>query len=41
MPPPNAVVYLPADYGERYLLRVAAKYGRHALLGGEDYGIGV
>jgi hypothetical protein len=29
--PPDAFVYVPGDFGERQLLRVAAKYGRAAL----------
>ena len=29
--PERAMVYLPAEYGERYLLRIAAKYGAAAL----------
>jgi hypothetical protein len=36
--PEEALVYLPAEYGERFLLRVAAKYGHHALFEGEDEG---
>lgn len=40
-PPPDAVVYLPAEYGERYLLRVAAKYGHHAIFEGGADGNGV
>jgi hypothetical protein len=31
--PDDALIYLPADYGERYLLRVLAKYGNQALFG--------
>jgi hypothetical protein len=34
-PPPDALLYLPADYGERYLLRVLAKYGSGVLLQAE------
>jgi hypothetical protein len=29
--PEEALVYLPSDYGERHLLRIAAKYGESAL----------
>jgi hypothetical protein len=29
--PDDAVLYLPSDYGERYLLRVVAKYGEQAI----------
>jgi hypothetical protein len=29
--PENGLVYLPSDYGERHLLRIAAKYGEGAL----------
>lgn len=36
--PENALVYLPAEYGERFLPRVAAKYGPQALFEGEDEG---
>jgi hypothetical protein len=39
--PEDALVYLPAEYGERFLLRVAAKYGRHTLFEGGDDGIRV
>ncbi|HEX6123357.1 MAG TPA: hypothetical protein VFY89_09360, partial [Ktedonobacterales bacterium] len=38
--PADALVYLPAEYGERFLLRVAAKYGHHALFEGGDEGEG-
>lgn len=31
--PDDALIYLPAEYGERYLLRVLAKYGNQALSG--------
>ena len=31
--PDDALLYVPADYGERYLLRVMAKYGQEALFG--------
>lgn len=31
--PEDALIYLPAEYGERYLLRVLAKYGDQALFG--------
>lgn len=31
--PDDALIYLPAGYGERYLLRVLAKYGNQALFG--------
>lgn len=31
LPPADALVYLPSEYGERLLVRVAAKYGEHAL----------
>lgn len=30
-PPDDALLYLPSDYGERHLLRIAAKYGEGAL----------
>lgn len=29
--PEDALLYLPSDYGERHLLRIAAKYGARAL----------
>lgn len=29
--PDDALLYLPSDYGERHLLRIAAKYGESAL----------
>ncbi len=29
--PEDALIYLPSDYGERFLLRIAAKYGERAL----------
>jgi hypothetical protein len=29
--PDDALLYLPSDYGERHLLRIAAKYGERAL----------
>jgi hypothetical protein len=32
-PPADALIYLPSEYGERYLLRAAAKYGAQALFG--------
>lgn len=35
---PDAVVYLPSEYGERYLLRVVAKYGDQILRQGGRYG---
>jgi hypothetical protein len=31
-PPDDALIYLPSEYGERYLLRVAAKYGPEAIM---------
>jgi hypothetical protein len=31
--PANSLLYLPSKYGERYLLRAAAKYGHDALFG--------
>lgn len=34
--PEDSIVYLPSDYGERYLLRAAAKYGAQALFGRGD-----
>jgi hypothetical protein len=35
--PGDALAYVPGDYGERYLLRVVAKYGPEALFqGGAD-----
>jgi hypothetical protein len=34
--PENAFVYMPSEYGERFLLRALAKYGPHAVLQGED-----
>jgi hypothetical protein len=33
--PDDAMVFLPADYGERYLLRVLAKYDLRAMLRGK------
>ena len=33
--PDDALVFVPSEYGERYLLRVAAKYGPEAVLGEE------
>ena len=30
-PPNDTFIYLPSDYGERFLLRIAAKYGERAL----------
>ncbi|HEV8192914.1 MAG TPA: hypothetical protein VGP82_15725 [Ktedonobacterales bacterium] len=38
--PENAFVYVPAEYGERFLLRALAKYGPHAVLQGENNGVG-
>lgn len=37
-PPPDetAVIYCPSEYGERFLLRVAAKYGHEAVLSSEE-----
>lgn len=34
-PPDDALAYLPSDYGERYLLRAAGKYGARAVFGEE------
>ena len=34
-PPADALVFVPSEYGERYLLRVAAKYGPEAVFGEE------
>ncbi|MFI5272748.1 MAG: hypothetical protein ACHQ4H_06910 [Ktedonobacterales bacterium] len=34
--PDNTLIYVPADYGERHLLRLAAKYGEQALFQGDD-----
>jgi hypothetical protein len=34
-PPDDALVFLPSEYGERYLLRAAAKYGARAVFGAE------
>jgi hypothetical protein len=31
--PQDALVYVPSEYGERYLLRAIAKYGQRAVLG--------
>ncbi|WP_410969238.1 hypothetical protein, partial [Salmonella sp. SAL04284] len=31
MLPVDAFLYVPADYGERHLVRIAAKYGTEAL----------
>ena len=39
--PPEALVYLTAEYGERTLLRVTAKYGMQALGKDADDGTGV
>ncbi len=36
--PDDALVYVPADYGERHLLRLVAKYGPEALFQGDDTG---
>ena len=36
--PDDALVYVPADYGERHLLRLVAKYGPEALFQGNDVG---
>jgi hypothetical protein len=38
--PENAFVYVPSEYGERFLLRALAKYGPHAVLQGENNGVG-
>jgi hypothetical protein len=38
--PENAFVYVPSEYGERFLLRALAKYGPHAVLQGETHGVG-
>jgi len=35
-PPADALIYLPNEYGERYLLRVVAKYGLRAISGGGE-----
>lgn len=35
--PPDAFVYVPAEYGERHLVRIAAKYGAEALF--QQYGV--
>jgi hypothetical protein len=34
-PPDDALVFVPSEYAERYLLRVAAKYGPEAVFGEE------
>jgi hypothetical protein len=34
-PPDDMLVFVPSEYGERYLLRVAAKYGPEAVFGEE------
>ncbi|HEY7782034.1 MAG TPA: hypothetical protein VIC85_17730 [Ktedonobacterales bacterium] len=36
--PDDAFVYVPGDYGERYLLRAASKYGVEAVLPPDDAG---
>lgn len=36
--PDDAFAYVPADYGERHLLRLVAKYGPEALFQGDDEG---
>ncbi|HZC06410.1 MAG TPA: hypothetical protein VE338_12305 [Ktedonobacterales bacterium] len=36
--PQDALVYLPSEYGERHLLRIAAKYGESALYATPDGG---
>ncbi|HKS70854.1 MAG TPA: hypothetical protein VJQ45_10560, partial [Ktedonobacterales bacterium] len=36
--PDDALLYVPADYGERHLLRLVAKYGPEALFQGDDEG---
>jgi len=38
--PENAFVYVPSEYGERFLLRALAKYGPDAVLQGENNGVG-
>ena len=38
--PDDALLYLPAEYGERYLMRVVAKYGVEAIMQGEGPGVG-
>jgi hypothetical protein len=38
--PDDALLYLPSEYGERYLLRVVAKYGVEAIVQGEEPGAG-
>lgn len=36
--PDDALIYVPADYGERHLLRLVAKYGPGALFQDDDTG---
>lgn len=36
--PDDALIYVPAEYGERHLLRLVAKYGPEALFQGDDTG---
>lgn len=36
--PDDALIYVPAEYGERHLLRLVAKYGPEALFQGDDAG---
>lgn len=36
--PDDALAYVPADYGERHLLRLVGKYGAEALFQGDDIG---
>jgi hypothetical protein len=31
-PPDDALIYVPSEYGERYLLRAVGKYGQHAVI---------
>ena len=35
VPPNDALAFVPSEYGERYLLRLAAKYGPEAIFGEE------
>ncbi|HET9110923.1 MAG TPA: hypothetical protein VFN78_08880 [Ktedonobacterales bacterium] len=36
--PDDALIYLPSEYGERFLLRIAAKYGEGALFAASSLG---
>lgn len=38
--PENAFVFVPSEYGERFMLRALAKYGPDAVLQGENNGVG-